>query len=85
MCLEVRWQRGKDEDGDWYETGLIFFGLNPNMLQLFKELGIEDRLQWKVQRSSTVPTRLVLTAALTFQIWLVPINGILAILRTTIC
>ncbi|MEA5508902.1 15-cis-phytoene desaturase [Crocosphaera sp. UHCC 0190] len=38
----------KDEDGDWYETGLhIFFGAYPNMLQLFQELGIEDRLQWK--------------------------------------
>ena len=36
----------KDEDGDWYETGLhIFFGAYPNMLQLFKELDIEDRLQ----------------------------------------
>mmetsp|Transcript_27000 Transcript_27000/g.65600 ORF Transcript_27000/g.65600 Transcript_27000/m.65600 type:complete len:629 (-) Transcript_27000:244-2130(-) len=39
------WQ---DEDGDWYETGLhIFFGAYPNMLQLFTELGIQDRLQWK--------------------------------------
>ncbi|OUL25164.1 15-cis-phytoene desaturase [Nostoc sp. RF31YmG] len=39
------WQ---DADGDWYETGLhIFFGAYPNILQLFKELGIEDRLQWK--------------------------------------
>jgi 15-cis-phytoene desaturase len=39
------WQ---DEDGDWYETGLhIFFGAYPNILQLFKELDIEDRLQWK--------------------------------------
>jgi 15-cis-phytoene desaturase len=38
----------KDEDGDWYETGLhAFFGAYPNMLQLFKELDIEDRLQWK--------------------------------------
>ena len=38
----------KDEDGDWYETGLhIFFGAYPNMLQLFKELDIEERLQWK--------------------------------------
>jgi 15-cis-phytoene desaturase len=38
----------KDEDGDWYETGLhVFFGAYPNMLQLFKELDIEDRLQWK--------------------------------------
>jgi 15-cis-phytoene desaturase len=39
------WQ---DADGDWYETGLhIFFGAYPNMLQLFAELGIEERLQWK--------------------------------------
>jgi 15-cis-phytoene desaturase len=39
------WQ---DEDGDWYETGLhIFFGAYRNMRQLFAELGIEDRLQWK--------------------------------------
>ena len=38
----------KDEEGDWYETGLhIFFGAYPNMLQLFNELQIEDRLQWK--------------------------------------
>ena len=38
----------KDEDGDWYETGLhVFFGAYPNMIQLFQELGIEDRLQWK--------------------------------------
>jgi len=38
----------KDDDGDWYETGLhVFFGAYPNMLQLFEELGISDRLQWK--------------------------------------
>jgi len=38
----------KDEDGDWYETGLhVFFGAYPNMIQLMTELGIEDRLQWK--------------------------------------
>ena len=38
----------KDEDGDWYETGLhAFFGAYPNMLQLMAELGISDRLQWK--------------------------------------
>lgn len=43
--LVAAWQ---DEDGDWYETGLhAFFGAYPNMLQLFKELNIEDRLQWK--------------------------------------
>jgi 15-cis-phytoene desaturase len=39
------WQ---DEDGDWIETGLhIFFGAYPNMMNLFRELQIEDRLQWK--------------------------------------
>ncbi|KAL4443737.1 hypothetical protein ABPG75_011474 [Micractinium tetrahymenae] len=38
----------KDEDGDWYETGLhIFFGAYPNLMNLFKELNIEERLQWK--------------------------------------
>jgi 15-cis-phytoene desaturase len=43
--LVAAWQ---DQDGDWYETGLhAFFGAYPNMLQLFKELDIEDRLQWK--------------------------------------
>ena len=39
------WQ---DKDGDWIETGLhIFFGAYPNMMNLFRELKIEDRLQWK--------------------------------------
>ena len=38
----------KDEEGDWYETGLhAFFGAYPNMLQLMAELGISDRLKWK--------------------------------------
>nr|BBD75422.1 phytoene desaturase [Euglena gracilis] len=38
----------RDADGDWVETGLhIFFGAYPNMMNLFQELGIEDRLQWK--------------------------------------
>jgi 15-cis-phytoene desaturase len=42
------WQ---DKDGDWIETGLhIFFGAYPNMLNLFAELKIEDRLQWKVHQ-----------------------------------
>jgi 15-cis-phytoene desaturase len=41
----------KDDDGDWVETGLhIFFGAYPNMLNLFEELDIEDRLQWKPHR-----------------------------------
>mmetsp|Transcript_9261 Transcript_9261/g.12803 ORF Transcript_9261/g.12803 Transcript_9261/m.12803 type:complete len:603 (+) Transcript_9261:548-2356(+) len=42
------WQ---DKDGDWIETGLhIFFGAYPNMMNLFKELSIEDRLQWKIHQ-----------------------------------
>eukprot|EP00566_Odontella_aurita_P005201 CAMPEP_0113538968 /NCGR_PEP_ID=MMETSP0015_2-20120614/7660_1 /TAXON_ID=2838 /ORGANISM="Odontella" /LENGTH=629 /DNA_ID=CAMNT_0000438601 /DNA_START=263 /DNA_END=2153 /DNA_ORIENTATION=+ /assembly_acc=CAM_ASM_000160 len=41
----------KDEDGDWIETGLhIFFGAYPNMMNLFAELDIHDRLQWKVHK-----------------------------------
>ena len=42
------WQ---DKDGDWIETGLhIFFGAYTNMMNLFNELKIEDRLQWKVHK-----------------------------------
>jgi 15-cis-phytoene desaturase len=42
------WQ---DEDGDWIETGLhIFFGAYPNMMNIFKELDIHDRLQWKIHQ-----------------------------------
>jgi 15-cis-phytoene desaturase len=42
------WQ---DADGDWIETGLhIFFGAYPNMMNLFDELNIHDRLQWKVHK-----------------------------------
>jgi 15-cis-phytoene desaturase len=42
------WQ---DADGDWIETGLhIFFGAYPNMMNLFAELDIHDRLQWKVHK-----------------------------------
>lgn len=42
------WQ---DKDGDWIETGLhIFFGAYPNVMNLFKELNIEDRLQWKIHQ-----------------------------------
>ncbi|KAL0362717.1 UNVERIFIED_CONTAM: 15-cis-phytoene desaturase, chloroplastic/chromoplastic [Sesamum calycinum] len=38
----------KDDEGDWYETGLhIFFGAYPNIQNLFGELGINNRLQWK--------------------------------------
>lgn len=38
----------RDQDGDVTETGLhVFFGAYPNAMTLFKELDIEDRLQWK--------------------------------------
>ena len=41
----------KDEDGDWIETGLhIFFGAYPNMMNMFSELDIHDRLQWKIHQ-----------------------------------
>ena len=43
----------RDDDGDWIETGLhVFFGAYPNVLNLFKELDIRDRLQWKAHRMS---------------------------------
>ncbi|CAE7716095.1 PDS1 [Symbiodinium microadriaticum] len=47
-CLGGKVSAWQDKDGDWVETGLhIFFGAYPNMMNLFKELDIEDRLQWK--------------------------------------
>ncbi|KAL6766569.1 PDS1 [Auxenochlorella protothecoides x Auxenochlorella symbiontica] len=73
----------KDKDGDWYETGLhIFFGAYPNLMNLFKELGIEDRLQWKshsmifaVRESPGEFSRFE------FPDLPAPLNGIVAILR----
>lgn len=57
LVLEAREMLGgkvsawQDKDGDWIETGLhIFFGAYPNMMNLFAELGIEDRLQWKIHQ-----------------------------------
>lgn len=36
----------KDQDGDWYETGLhIFFGAYPNIQNLFQELNIQERCE----------------------------------------
>jgi len=47
-CLGGKVSAWQDKDGDWIETGLhIFFGAYPNMMNLFAELDIEDRLQWK--------------------------------------
>jgi 15-cis-phytoene desaturase len=73
----------KDEDGDWYETGLhIFFGAYPNMLQLFKELGIEDRLQWKEHSMIfNQPDKPGTYSRFDFPNIPAPLNGIMAILR----
>ncbi|HEY9608503.1 15-cis-phytoene desaturase [Allocoleopsis sp.] len=73
----------KDEDGDWYETGLhIFFGAYPNMLQLFKELDIEDRLQWKEHSMIfNQPETPGTYSRFDFPDLPAPINGIVAILR----
>lgn len=73
----------KDEDGDWYETGLhIFFGAYPNMLQLFQELQIEDRLQWK-QHSMIFnqPEKPGTYSRFDFPDLPAPLNGLVAILR----
>lgn len=73
----------KDEDGDWYETGLhIFFGAYPNMLQLFKELGIEDRLQWKEHSMIfNQPEKPGTYSRFDFPDIPAPFNGLVAILR----
>ncbi|WP_250122544.1 15-cis-phytoene desaturase [Chroococcidiopsis sp. CCMEE 29] len=73
----------KDEDGDWYETGLhIFFGAYPNMLQLFKELGIEDRLQWKEHTMIfNQPNKPGTYSRFDFPNIPAPFNGVTAILR----
>jgi 15-cis-phytoene desaturase len=73
----------KDEDGDWYETGLhIFFGAYPNMLQLFKELDIEDRLQWKAHTMIfNQPDAPGTYSRFDFPDLPAPANGIVAILR----
>jgi 15-cis-phytoene desaturase len=73
----------KDADGDWYETGLhIFFGAYPNLLQLFEELGIGDRLQWK-QHSMlfNLPQQPGQLSRFDFPNLPAPWNGIAAILR----
>ena len=73
----------KDEDGDWYETGLhIFFGAYPNMLQLFKELDIEDRLQWKEHTMIfNQPNAPGTYSRFDFPDLPAPFNGVAAILR----
>ena len=73
----------KDEDGDWYETGLhIFFGAYPNMMNMFKELGIEDRLQWKCHSMIfAMPDAPGEFSRFDFPDLPAPWNGVVAILR----
>ncbi|KAL7100345.1 hypothetical protein ACP275_09G140600 [Erythranthe tilingii] len=74
----------KDEDGDFYETGLhIFFGAYPNMQNLFGELGINDRLQWKEHSMIfAMPSKPGEFSRFDFpEILPAPLNGILAILK----
>ncbi|KAA8494342.1 15-cis-phytoene desaturase [Porphyridium purpureum] len=79
----------KDEEGDWYETGLhIFFGAYPNLLTLFKELNIQDRLQWKQHsmifnmKTEDGVSRPPVYSRFDFPAWLpAPLNGVVAILR----
>nr|AFK76452.1 phytoene desaturase [Musa acuminata AAA Group] len=76
----------KDNDGDWYETGLhIFFGAYPNMQNLFGELGINDRLQWKEHSMIfAMPNKPGEFSRLDFpEILPAPFNGIFAILRNS--
>jgi 15-cis-phytoene desaturase len=72
----------KDEEGDWYETGLhIFFGAYPNMLQLFQELGIADRLQWKDHTMIfNQPSQPGTYSRFDFPDLPAPVNGVVAIL-----
>ncbi|KAI7845015.1 hypothetical protein COHA_001381 [Chlorella ohadii] len=73
----------KDEDGDWYETGLhIFFGAYPNLMNLFKELDIEERLQWKEHSMIfAMPDSPGEFSRFDFPDLPAPLNGIIAILR----
>nr|AAK51545.1 phytoene desaturase [Citrus x paradisi] len=74
----------KDGDGDWYETGLhIFFGAYPNIQNLFGELGINDRLQWKeYSMIFAMPNKPGEFSRFDFpEVLPAPLNGILAILR----
>ncbi|KMZ69365.1 Phytoene desaturase [Zostera marina] len=76
----------KDKDGDWYETGLhIFFGAYPNVQNLFGELGIDDRLQWKEHSMIfAMPEKPGEFSRFDFpEILPAPLNGIWAILKNS--
>ncbi|GLJ11192.1 hypothetical protein SUGI_0146010 [Cryptomeria japonica] len=74
----------KDDEGDWYETGLhIFFGAYPNVQSLFGELGIDDRLQWKEHSMIfAMPNKPGQFSRFDFpEVLPAPLNGIWAILK----
>lgn len=73
----------KDKDGDWVETGLhIFFGAYPNMMNVFRELDIEDRLQWKSHSMIfAMPDSPGEFSRFDFPDIPAPLNGVVAILR----
>lgn len=74
----------KDDDGDWYETGLhIFFGAYPNVQNLFGELGINNRLQWKEHSMIfAMPNKPGEFSRFDFpEVLPAPLNGIWAILK----
>ncbi|XP_038688455.1 15-cis-phytoene desaturase, chloroplastic/chromoplastic-like [Tripterygium wilfordii] len=74
----------KDDDGDWYETGLhIFFGAYPNVQNLFGELNISDRLQWKEHSMIfAMPNKPGEFSRFDFpEVLPAPLNGIWAILK----
>ncbi|PSR96975.1 15-cis-phytoene desaturase/chromoplastic like [Actinidia chinensis var. chinensis] len=74
----------KDDDGDWYETGLhIFFGAYPNVQNLFGELGLNDRLQWKEHSMIfAMPNKPGEFSRFDFlEVLPAPLNGIWAILK----
>ncbi|XP_077240848.1 phytoene desaturase 3 [Tasmannia lanceolata] len=74
----------KDNDGDWCETGLhIFFGAYPNVQNLFGELGIDDRLQWKEHSMIfAMPNKPGEFSRFDFpEVLPAPLNGIWAILK----
>jgi 15-cis-phytoene desaturase len=77
----------RDADADVSETGLhIFFGAYPNALNLFDELGISDRLQWKQHQMlfAKPGARQKEFATFDFPSWLpAPLNAAVAILRCT--
>jgi uncharacterized protein with NAD-binding domain and iron-sulfur cluster len=82
-CCSAQVAAWKDEDGDWYETGLhIFFGAYPNMMNVFRELNIEDRLQWKEHSMIfATPDAPGEFSRFDFPDIPAPWNGIIAILR----